>query len=376
MDWNNFEIRNGWTLGDFKYKGNSVVGFSEQGKEKVKNFKSLIIPSVVPDDKKEKYSELAPVVSIGEGAFANRGLKSVVIPNTIKYIKGYAFANNNMFFVSFPNKLQTLGRRSFKNNSLTSVTIPEDVKNISDEAFANNCLSEVILPKNLTTIGKNSFQNNELTKVKIPTTVIRIKEFAFFNNVLVDITIPERVREIGSLAFGNNHIKNITFKNRLSQLVWEPFVECFEPNISLEHTKTDAEDLKELGRMFYFIKSLDMENALNLKSIPSMVFANHQLEKVGLPPNLEKIENNAFYDNNIKRIFFPYKLKIIGSRAFSNNKIENLFIPNSVEKIELMAFRNNPMKSLVLGKGLKEIGKGAFPDTKEVEEEIFKKANI
>lgn len=237
MDWSNFEIRNGWTLGDFKYKGNSVTGFSEQGKERVKTFKNLIIPSVVPNKEKEKYSELAPVTSIGEGAFANKDLKSVVIPNTVKYIKGYAFANNNLLFVSFPNKLQTLGRRSFKNNSLTSVTIPEDVKNISDEAFANNCLSEVILPKNLTIIGKGSFQNNELTKVKIPTTVIRIKEFAFFNNVLVDITIPERVREIGSLAFGNNPVKDIVFKNRLSDFIWENFVECLEPNISLTHKK-------------------------------------------------------------------------------------------------------------------------------------------
>lgn len=304
MDWSNFKIQNGWTLGDFKYRGNSVDGFSEQGKEKVKTNKNLIIPSVVPNDKKEKYSELSPVTSIGEGAFANKALKSVVIPNTVKYIKGYAFANNNLLFVDFPNKLETLGRRSFKNNSLTSVIIPDTVKSIKAETFANNCLLEVTLPKTLTIIGKNSFQNNELAKIHIPTSVVKIKEFAFFNNILVDIVIPERVREIGRLAFGNNHIKNITFKNRLSQLVWEPFVECFEPNISLEHTKTDAEDLKELGRMFYFIKSLDMENALNLKSIPSMVFANHQLEKVGLPPNLEKIENNAFYDNNIKRIFF------------------------------------------------------------------------
>lgn len=376
MDWSNFEIQNGWTLGDFKYRGNSVDGFSEQGKEKVKTNKNLIIPSVVPNDKKEKYSELSPVTSIGEGAFANKALKSVVIPNTVKYIKGYAFANNNLLFVDFPNKLETLGRRSFKNNSLTSVIIPDTVKSIKAETFANNCLLEVTLPKTLTIIGKNSFQNNELAKIHIPTSVVKIKEFAFFNNILVDIVIPERVREIGRLAFGENHIKDITFKNRLSDLIWENFVECFEPKISLENTKTDEEDLKELGRMFLYIKELNMGKAVNLKSIPSIVFANHSLNKVVFPPNLEEIESHAFYDNNLKKISFPNKLRYIGGRAFSNNKLENLVIPDSVEEIELRAFVNNPIKSLVLGEGLREIGQGAFPETKEVEEEIFKKANI
>lgn len=375
MDWSNFEIQNGWTLGDFKYKGNSVIGFSEQGKKKVRTNKNLIIPNVVPNDKKEKYSELSPVVSIGEGAFANRGLESVVMPNTVKYIKGYAFANNNISFVSFPDKLQTLGRRAFKNNNLTSATIPDTVKNIKAEAFMSNCLSEVILPKNLTIIGKNSFQNNELTKVKIPKTVISIKSFAFYNNTLIDVTIPERVRKIWALAFGNNPIKDIVFKNRLSDVIWECFAET-KPNISLEHTKTDAEDLKELGRMFYSIRSLNIEKAVNLKSIPSMVFAIHKLEKVLFPPNLEKIEGDAFYGNSIKEISFPDKLKIIGRNAFSDNEIENLVIPDSVEEIDLRAFANNPIKSLVLGEGLKEIGKGAFPETKEIEEEIFKKANI
>lgn len=48
MDWNNQEIGGGWVFGDFTYGENSVDGFSEKGKEKVKNNKILYIPEVIP----------------------------------------------------------------------------------------------------------------------------------------------------------------------------------------------------------------------------------------------------------------------------------------------------------------------------------------
>ena len=58
--------------------------------------------------------------------------------------------------------------------------------------------------------------------------------------------------------------------------------------------------------------------------------------------------------------------------AFANNKIEKLSIPDSIKIIKSKAFLNNPIKKLKLGDNIEKIGMDSFPDTKEVEKELFR----
>jgi hypothetical protein len=85
--------------------------------------KNVVIP--------EKLNNL-PVVAIGESAFAERQLTSVVIPNSVVEIRGQAFWSNKLTSVAIPNSVVKIGNQAFSGNELTSVVIPSNVKLIEE----------------------------------------------------------------------------------------------------------------------------------------------------------------------------------------------------------------------------------------------------
>jgi hypothetical protein len=119
------------------------------------------------------------VISIGNGAFAENQLTSVIIPDGVSIIGDWAFMKNQ----------------------LTSVVIPLSVTSIGDYAFAENQLTGVIIPDSVKTIGRSAFSKNQLTNVIIPDSVTSIGNWAFKENQLTSVIIPPGVREI--LISGN-----------------------------------------------------------------------------------------------------------------------------------------------------------------------------
>ncbi len=82
------------------------------------------------------------VTSIGEDAFRDNGLTSIVIPEGVA----------------------TLGRSSFRNNALTNVKIPASVTNIDAGAFRNNDLTSILIPVNVVNVGASAFRDNTALK--------------------------------------------------------------------------------------------------------------------------------------------------------------------------------------------------------------------
>ena len=78
------------------------------------------------------------VISIEEGAFAFKGLTSIVLPNY----------------------LQTIGSAAFYNNSLTNLTIPSNVLAIDYEAFSYNKLIKLDLSQSIAAIPSGAFSCN------------------------------------------------------------------------------------------------------------------------------------------------------------------------------------------------------------------------
>ena len=126
----------------------------------------------------EEYDNL-PVRRIGGLTFRDRGLTSVVIPNTITEIGGNAFSGNDaLTSVTFGknSELRIIEEAAFVGcSSLTSFVIPSKVTSIGEYAF-NNCtmLSNIAFNGTISewnTITKGSYWNGD--NGKIPATHVQ-----------------------------------------------------------------------------------------------------------------------------------------------------------------------------------------------------------
>ena len=187
--------------------------------------KDIVIPATVVDSG-TTYS----VTTIGDLAFSQNRLTSVVIPDSVTTIGDRAFATNALTSsVTIPNSVTRIGFAAFQTNALTSVTIPNSVTIIGNAAFQDNALTSVTIGNRVTTIGDSAFGINRLTSVIIPDSVTTIGDSAFRTNFLASVTIPDSVTTIGSNAFYNNGVTSVAFLGDFGTFS----IDMFEVNLDL-----------------------------------------------------------------------------------------------------------------------------------------------
>ena len=168
-----------------------------------------VITNVVIPEKIDGYT----ITSIGEGAFCDYakfshtsncqpqnsyGITSVIMPDTITTIEGFAFGSNEITYVRLSKSLTTLNSVCTEYYSICRV--------YGGGAFANNNISQIELPDSLTTIGASSFKDNKLLNIELPNSIINIGERAFEGNSLKKLAIPNSVKTIGFRAFLGNDL--------------------------------------------------------------------------------------------------------------------------------------------------------------------------
>lgn len=101
-----------------------------------------------------------PVTHIGEGAFDDKGLTHVKIPNTVTHIGPVAFENNELVVIDLPDGLIAIGDSAFINNKLRVLDIPVTVTHIGNYVFNNNKLEVVTVYNDSVEIGAWVFFSN------------------------------------------------------------------------------------------------------------------------------------------------------------------------------------------------------------------------
>lgn len=172
-------------------------------------------------------------------------LQSVVLPDNVKRIPQYAFANcgsllkvqaegveavdenafnyceqlrdfnisnvksigyrafyycRNFSPKSFSPELAYMGNYAFYNTSVFEVSLPETMREINSYVFSNcPSLMKVELPSTITSVGSYAFSNcRELSEITLPEGVVSIGDNAFYNcTSLGELTIPSTVQSIG-----------------------------------------------------------------------------------------------------------------------------------------------------------------------------------
>ena len=136
-------------------------------------------------------------------------------PSQTQYNHSGAFYNKWLTSVVLPETLQIIWRYSFRQNNLTSVVIPESVLQIDPGAFNINnfpCNEWIIYGRlngeiDYTKIVSFWWQN---CAVIIPEWVKTITDRAFYNSSITSLTLPSTIESIGALAFYTNSISSVT----------------------------------------------------------------------------------------------------------------------------------------------------------------------
>ena len=99
-------------------------------------------------------------------------------------IIGYAGQSKDVIIPDNVNGVQpkTIAASAFANSGLNSISMPDSITSIGSSAFYANNLKTVKLPANLVSIGSTAFRQNYLQSVEWPSTLTSIGSAAFVFN--------------------------------------------------------------------------------------------------------------------------------------------------------------------------------------------------
>ena len=285
----------------------------------------------------------ADIEIIGEGAFADCGLKSISIPKKVKTIEREAFRNckalNKIDVTEFTTEISP---EAFKYcNNLTDI-------NVSKRNTVYSSVDGYLLSKDKKELlifppGK---ANSNFTL--LPPSIEKIGKFAFYDcQALTNVTIPNKVTTIGERAFGLcKNLNTITF---LCDAMINP------TNINQLDNTMSFDDGKQAPEMFKNItinvrkEIFSQYNAQafykKFKGIGQSFTEGHE-EYIAVSDNAvdmlsTKREDHTFVlPTSIKHGDKTYKVSLIGDYAFEgvSEKVQEVVVRKDVEYIGAKAF--------------------------------------
>ena len=335
---------------------------------------------------------------IGEKAFRNSPITSIVIPNCVTSIGNSAFYGcSSLTCIEIPNSITSIGDGAFYNCSNLRVVYNNSPLNItagsasygyvsyyanvvilsSDDVqgdyvfriinglptliayIGNN--AEITLPENYKdekyAIGEKVFRNNSITSIMISNSVISIGNSAFYGcSALTSVTIGNSVATIGNSAFyGCSALTSLTIPNSITSILNYAFNGCKAlkelriedgfNNLSLGYNFDDEDDGGK--GLFYDCPLETIYLGRNLSYSKSKEYGYSPfyyiktLISLTISNSVTSIGDNAFcYCSGLTgELTIPASVTSIGGSAFEGCvSLTSIAIPNSVTSIANWAF--------------------------------------
>ena len=254
-------------------------------------------------------------------------LMHIVLPDKLKEIREYAFANCKYL--------------------IGSLNIPEGVVYIDEKAFftCSGFDGTLTLPSTLKSIGTSAF--------------------ASCSHFTGGLSLPESLESIADMAFYNcgGFSGRLVLPSSLETIRYAAFSDCS----GLTGSLTIPQKLTEIGGSAFHECSFDGTLSLpnGITTIGSDAFAGCAFKgELILPSNIKVIESGAFSGNQFSgTLHLPSSLTILGGYAFSDNMqlTGTLEIPDKLTSIKEKAFYGCSMiEGLVLPANLETIYNNAF----------------
>ena len=332
---------------------------------------------------------------IGDNAFAQTGLKSVIIPASVIYLgksvfdpcflkelvvihgnRRYDSRNNcNAIIETATNKLiqgslstiipqevTEIDNNAFSGVRIARIVLPDSIKRISKGAFSDCWTKEIIIPSGVTEIDKDTFNGAHVPRIVLPESITKIMDGAFSNCRTSEIVIPKSVTYIGSNVFDKADMRKLVFTNKeqLSNLILK---ECVIGELIL------PENLDEISsNLFSSVSIYSIELPGSIRKIHKGAFQDSHWGIMRIDSRITVIEEDTFSGSTIQQIILPSTLKKICESAFFKCELEQLAIPEGLTDIERSAFYRSSIKKLILPKTLKYVGEYAFSDCYNLQE--------
>lgn len=351
-----------------------------------------------PEKLPESYEIKEGTVCIADMAFYDcRSFKSVVIPDTVKYIGNGAFYNcGNLANANIPTSVVSIGASAFDNCNLKSVTIPASVTAIGEGAFHScdnlievifeegnqlekveagtfswcSSLTSIKLPSTVTEIGHEAFEymnynrgwsDTVIAEITFPENLKVIGERAFFEAEIKNADIPEGTEEIGNYAFGYSAVETVSIPSTVTKIGENAFAECnnlteitVDPENSLYSSENGVLFNKDKTVLIAYPKALVASYTVpaSVERIEVSAFCNTKITGLSFAENskLKEIGAGAFYNCvGLKgKLDLPDTLETVGDNAFCFSGITNISIPASVSSIGSRTFFNTALVSITV----------------------------
>ncbi|UOY06364.1 leucine-rich repeat protein [Muricauda sp. SCSIO 64092] len=323
----------------------------------------------------------------------------VIIPKTIKYgptdykvtaIGDFAFyiqylspqTRGPVTKVTFdlPSNVTSIGEDAFYNNQLTSIVIPESVTSLGQRAFGINDLTEVTIPNSIAHITKWAFAQNKLTEVTIPASVNSIGDQAFYGNRSLDLVMleadnPPGVHESAFSLTPYNKALVIPFGARAA---YEEPANGWTSFKFITHGVFTDSDIRygiisptEVEVIAHTGSALEVEipktvndnsETYTVTAIGYQVFMDKGLTRVTIPDGVTSIGVKAFLRCQLTQVTIPNTVTSIGRDAFQANKLTEVTFSTSSDltSLEEGVFKNNKLTRVTIPDGVTSIGNSAF----------------
>ncbi len=186
---------------------------------------------------------------IGAAAFRYAMVKfstsqhTLIIPNSVKYIGELAFSDCRVDSIIISDSIEEIQPRTFEQCFLYYVHLPAKLKSVGYSGLSNNLLFDLVLPEGLETIGEYAFSQARTRKLVIPSSVRNIAPKAFWNVSCDTLEIKAPLDSIPNACFyGCQMLKKLILPPTIKRIGSGAFYACYR----LEDCKL-PDGLEEIG---------------------------------------------------------------------------------------------------------------------------------
>ena len=299
-----------------------------------------------------------PVVAIGNEAFrGNKYLTAILIPDCITSIGDYAFADTNLDSLVLPAELNRLGRCILSGNKMvTEITIPKTLSSTGssfsnliegDGPFAESNVQKATIEAGMTVVPEHLFhKNSTLTSVEIPDTVTEISRYAFTQTGLTSIKIPDTVTRIGESVLAYTKLTELKLPSNIEYLGRtilggnKGVTEIVIPK-TLNSTGSSFSNLIDGDGPFAESNVQKATIEAGMTVVPEHLFhKNSTLISVEIPDTVTEISRYAFAQTGLENIELPSSVTTLQYEIFSGGNLLQISIPDSVTSMGNAIFQN------------------------------------